>query len=71
MPSSDVKRLYSTDGTGIYAEATGDPSNWPLVLLSGLSLSGCVFDEMCADQRLLDSLYIVRTRIHSTHCVAR
>ncbi|KAJ6508937.1 alpha/beta-hydrolase [Mycena sanguinolenta] len=60
MPSSNVKHLQSTDGTSIFAEATGDPGNLPLVLLSGLSLSGCVFDDMCADQRLLDSLYIVR-----------
>ncbi|KAJ7671530.1 alpha/beta-hydrolase [Mycena polygramma] len=60
MPSSDVKILRSTDGTTIFAEATGDPNNLHLVLLSGLSLSGCVFDDMCADRRLLDSLYIVR-----------
>lgn len=60
MPSSNVKILRSTDGTSIFAEATGDPSNLHLVLLSGLTLSGCVFDDMCADQRLLDSLYIVR-----------
>ncbi|KAF7330212.1 Alpha/beta-hydrolase [Mycena venus] len=60
MPSSDVKILSSTDGTRIFAEATGDPSNLHLVLLSGLTLSGCVFDDMCADQRLLDSLYVVR-----------
>ncbi|KAJ7199560.1 Alpha/Beta hydrolase protein [Mycena haematopus] len=63
MPSSDVKRLHSTDGTSIFAEATGDPGNLPLVLLSGLSLSGCIFDDMCADQRLLDSLYIGRARV--------
>jgi len=59
-PTSDVKLLHSTDGTSIFSEATGDPSNPHLVLLSGLSLSGCVFDDLCSDQRLLDSLYIVR-----------
>ncbi|KAJ7352316.1 alpha/beta-hydrolase [Mycena albidolilacea] len=66
MPPSDVKILHSTDGTTIFAEATGHPSNLHLVLLSGLTLSGCIFDDMCADQRLLDSLYIVRydTRGH-------
>jgi hypothetical protein len=62
MPPSDVKILHSTDGTTIFAEATGHPSNLHLVLLSGLTLSGCVYDDMCADQRLLDSLYIVRER---------
>jgi pimeloyl-ACP methyl ester carboxylesterase len=60
MPASSVKILHSTDGTTIFAEATGDPRNLHVVLLSGLSLSGCVFDDMCADQRLLETLYIVR-----------
>ncbi|KAJ7760664.1 alpha/beta-hydrolase [Mycena maculata] len=60
MPPSAVKNLRSTDGTTIFAEATGNPNNLHLVLLSGLSLSGCVFDDMCADQRLLESLYVVR-----------
>ncbi|KAJ7443858.1 alpha/beta-hydrolase [Mycena latifolia] len=60
MPQATVKILQSTDGTSIFAEATGDPRNLHLVLLSGLSLSGCIFDDMCADQRLLETLYIVR-----------
>ncbi|KAJ7697657.1 alpha/beta-hydrolase [Mycena rosella] len=60
MPPSTVKILRSTDDTTIFAEATGDPKNLHLVLLSGLSLSGCVFDDMCADERLLETLYIVR-----------
>ncbi|KAJ7746296.1 alpha/beta-hydrolase [Mycena metata] len=61
MSSSPTSKiLRSTDGTTIFAEATGDPGNLHLVLLSGLALSGCVFDGMCADQRLLESLYIVR-----------
>ncbi|KAJ7220212.1 alpha/beta-hydrolase [Mycena pura] len=58
--SSTVKLLQSPDGTTIFAEATGDPKNVHVVLVSGLSLSGCVFDGMCADQRLFDALYIVR-----------
>ncbi|KAJ7099930.1 alpha/beta-hydrolase [Mycena belliarum] len=60
MPQSTVKHLRSTDGTTLFAEATGDPRNLHLVLVSGLSLSGCVFDDLCADKRLLESLYIVR-----------
>ncbi|KAJ7131705.1 alpha/beta-hydrolase [Mycena crocata] len=60
MSPSTVKLLQSIDGTAIFAEATGDPHNLHLILLSGLTLSGCVFDDMCADQRLLESLYIVR-----------
>ncbi|KAJ7746289.1 alpha/beta-hydrolase [Mycena metata] len=59
-PSSTTKILRSTDGTSIFAEATGNPDNLHLVLLSGLSLSGCVFDDMCADQRLLEAVYVVR-----------
>ncbi|KAJ6509622.1 alpha/beta-hydrolase [Mycena vulgaris] len=58
--SSAVKVLQSTDGTSIYAEATGSPQNPHVVLLAGLCMSGCVFDDMCADHRLLDTLYIVR-----------
>ncbi|KAJ7183273.1 alpha/beta-hydrolase [Mycena filopes] len=59
-PTSTTKILHSSDGTAIFAEATGDPANPHLVLLSGLSLSGCVFDDMCARPRLLESLYVVR-----------
>jgi hypothetical protein len=66
MPPSDVKVLFSTDGTRLFAEATGDRSNPHLVLIAGLTLSGCVFDEICADKRLLDSLYIVRQQILPT-----
>ncbi|KAJ7284487.1 alpha/beta-hydrolase [Mycena rebaudengoi] len=58
--ASTVKILHSTDGTTIYAEATGEPHNPHVVLLAGLSLSGCVFDDLCADRRLLQKLYIVR-----------
>lgn len=60
MPApSTVKLLRSSDDTLIFAEATGNPSNPHVVLLAGLSLSGCVFDDFCSDQRLLDVLYIV------------
>ncbi|KAJ7097217.1 alpha/beta-hydrolase [Mycena belliarum] len=59
-PPSTVKVLESSDGTHIYAEATGAPHNPHVVLLAGLTLSGCVFDEFCAEQSLLDNLYIVR-----------
>ncbi|KAJ7076201.1 alpha/beta-hydrolase [Mycena belliarum] len=59
-PPSTVKVLESTDGTHIYAEATGAPHKPHVVLLAGLALSGCVFDEFCAEKRLLDNLYIVR-----------
>ncbi|EIM90674.1 alpha/beta-hydrolase [Stereum hirsutum FP-91666 SS1] len=61
MPApSTVKLLRSKDSTLIFAEATGDYSNPHVVLLAGLTLSGCAFDDFCSDQRLLDALYIVR-----------
>ncbi|KAJ7291606.1 alpha/beta-hydrolase [Mycena rebaudengoi] len=62
MPSlkPDMKILRSSDGTTIYAEATGFPHNPHLVLLAGLSLSGCIYDDLCADAQLLETLYIVR-----------
>ncbi|KAJ7930510.1 alpha/beta-hydrolase [Mycena leptocephala] len=31
-----------------------------VVLLAGLSLSGCIYDDLCADPQLLETLYIVR-----------
>ncbi|KAK7008114.1 alpha/beta-hydrolase [Favolaschia claudopus] len=57
---TDARTLHSSDGTVIFAEATGSPKNPSVVLISGLSLSGCVFDDLCADPRLLEKLYIVR-----------
>ncbi|KAJ7018952.1 alpha/beta-hydrolase [Mycena alexandri] len=57
---TDARVLHSSDGTAIYAEATGSARNPHLVLLAGLSLSGCIYDDLCADPQLLDTLYIVR-----------
>ncbi|KAJ6549281.1 alpha/beta-hydrolase [Mycena vulgaris] len=54
-----VKVLHSSDGTTIYAEATGTHDNPHVVLLAGLSLSGCIYDDLCADPQLLKTLYIV------------
>ncbi|KAJ7356418.1 alpha/beta-hydrolase [Mycena albidolilacea] len=57
---TDTRVLYSSDGTIIYAEATGSPHCPHLVLLAGLSLSGCIYDDLCLDRQLLEKLYIVR-----------
>ncbi|KAJ6500251.1 alpha/beta-hydrolase, partial [Mycena vulgaris] len=46
--------------TTIYAEATGAYDNPHVVLLAGLAFSGCIYDELCADPQLLETLYIVR-----------
>ena len=54
-----AKTIHSTDGTPIYAEATGNPKNPCVVLIHGLTLSGAVFDVVFADKRLLDRIYMV------------
>ncbi|KAF7290071.1 AB hydrolase-1 domain-containing protein [Mycena chlorophos] len=55
-----VKECTSSDGTKIYADATGNPANPSVVFAHGFALSGIVFDKLFADQRLLDNLYLVR-----------
>ncbi|KAJ7503180.1 alpha/beta-hydrolase [Mycena galericulata] len=54
------KFCSSTDGTLIYAEASGDPSNPSVVFAHGFLLSGIVFDNLFSDTRVLDKLYLVR-----------
>jgi pimeloyl-ACP methyl ester carboxylesterase len=39
-----TKTVTSTDGTAIYADATGSAGKPSLVFLHGLSLSGAVFE---------------------------
>lgn len=56
----DARNLTSVDGTRIYAEALGSPSNPPLLWIHGDSFSGLVFDKQFADPRLADSYYMVR-----------
>ncbi|EIW74739.1 alpha beta-hydrolase [Coniophora puteana RWD-64-598 SS2] len=55
-----VKQLKSTDGNDIYAEAVGDPSKPAVVLVHGFMLSAGAFDNLFADQKLLDKLYLIR-----------
>ncbi|KAJ6631403.1 alpha/beta-hydrolase [Mycena sp. CBHHK59/15] len=54
------KLLPSSDGTLIYAEASGDPGNPSVVFAHGFALSGIVFDKLSSDARVLDKLYLVR-----------
>ncbi|TFY63490.1 hypothetical protein EVG20_g6291 [Dentipellis fragilis] len=56
----NAKLVRSADGMRIFAEATGSPANPHVVLVPGVGFSGCVFDDFCADERLLAALYIVR-----------
>ncbi|KAJ7496636.1 hypothetical protein FB451DRAFT_1119524 [Mycena latifolia] len=54
------KLCLSSDGTPIYAEATGNPTNPSVVFAHGVALSGIVFDRLFADARMLEKLYLVR-----------
>ena len=54
------KRLISPDGTLVYAEAVGMPSNPHLVFLHGFSLSTVVFDSIFHNTRYADAFYLVR-----------
>lgn len=63
---TNAKRLTSTDGTIIYAEAVGSPSNPQLVFVHGFSLSTVVFDCIFNDPDYAEQYYLVRydTRGH-------
>ncbi|KAJ7143509.1 alpha/beta-hydrolase [Mycena crocata] len=60
MSATVSKICPSTDGTLIYAEASGNPANPGVVFAHGFALSGVVFDELFSDTRMLDKLYLVR-----------
>ncbi|KAJ6497450.1 alpha/beta-hydrolase [Mycena sanguinolenta] len=54
------KLCLSSDGTLIYAEASGNPANPSVVFAHGFALSGIVFDKLFSDARMLEKLYLVR-----------
>ncbi|KAF7350931.1 AB hydrolase-1 domain-containing protein [Mycena sanguinolenta] len=60
MPAIVSKLCLSSDGTVIYAEASGNPSNPSVVFAHGFALSGIVFDKLFSDSRILEKLYLVR-----------
>ncbi|KAJ7817246.1 hypothetical protein B0H14DRAFT_2374140 [Mycena olivaceomarginata] len=60
MPAAVLKLLLSSDGTPIYAEASGNPANPSVVFAHGFALSGIVFDKLFSDPRMLEKLYLVR-----------
>ena len=60
------KTVHSSDGTPIFAEAVGDPSNPSVVLVHGIQLSGTVYDNLFADKDLLGKLYMVRVTWYHT-----
>ncbi|KAK2466552.1 hypothetical protein APHAL10511_001414 [Amanita phalloides] len=58
--------VSSPDGTRIYAQALGDPSNPPIVFIHGFSLSSVIFDPIFDDPKWVERLYLIRydTRGH-------
>jgi pimeloyl-ACP methyl ester carboxylesterase len=59
MTQLTSKLCPSSDGTIIYAEAVGNPTNPSVVFVHGFALSGIVFDKLFADARMIDKLYLV------------
>ncbi|KAF9489234.1 alpha/beta-hydrolase [Pleurotus eryngii] len=57
---STAKIIASRDGTSIYADATGNPAKQSIVFVHGLALSGIVFDNFFANDRLRENYYLVR-----------
>ncbi|KAF4588256.1 hypothetical protein EYR38_010223 [Pleurotus pulmonarius] len=57
---SESKVVVSADGTEIYANAVGDPSQPALVFLHGFSTSTLVFDAIFDSPKWSSQLYLVR-----------
>ncbi|EGN93491.1 hypothetical protein SERLA73DRAFT_189656 [Serpula lacrymans var. lacrymans S7.3] len=55
-----VKRIPSSDGTIIFAEAIGNPLNPGVIFVPGLCLDSIVFDCLFSDKALLECVYMVR-----------
>lgn len=62
-----AKVVQSSDGTSIFAEAIGDPKNQSIVFAHGYGLSGQVWDNLFADDKLLRHFYLVRAIPVSSH----
>ncbi|KAJ7033416.1 Alpha/Beta hydrolase protein [Mycena alexandri] len=62
MSATVSKLCSSSDGTLIYAEASGNPTNPSVVFAHGFALSGIVFDKLFSDPRMLDKFYLDTVR---------
>ncbi|KAG2014999.1 hypothetical protein CC2G_008312 [Coprinopsis cinerea AmutBmut pab1-1] len=51
--------VTSSDGTGIYATAVGNPELPSIVFIHGFALSAKVFERLFSDSRLLQRFYLV------------
>jgi pimeloyl-ACP methyl ester carboxylesterase len=61
MPSIQTIHAVSADGTKIFAEAIGNPSNPVVVFVHGFSSSGLVFEKQFANSMMQENLYQVRS----------
>lgn len=57
--TSSAEIVLSADGTEIYADATGNPSNPSIVFIHGLGLSGAVWNDIFATQKYSRDFYLV------------
>lgn len=57
--SSSAKILTSSDGTKIYADASGNPDKPSIVFVHGQGLSGAVFDNIFFNKQYTEELYLV------------
>jgi len=58
--ASDERILTSPDGTRIWAEAIGDPTNTAIVFIHGMACSAMLFDKQFHDPMMLNKFYMVR-----------
>nr|GAT49062.1 predicted protein [Mycena chlorophos] len=58
--SVSVKECVSSDGTRIYASATGNAQGQSIIFVHGFALSGIVFDNLFEDERMLQNFHLVR-----------
>ncbi|OCB89738.1 alpha/beta-hydrolase [Sanghuangporus baumii] len=58
--AANSKILVSSDGTRIYADASGNPEKPGIVFIHGQGLSGAVFDVIFSDKRFTEEFYLVR-----------
>ena len=56
------KFVTSEDGTKLWTDAVGDPSNPSVVFIPGSSSSSLIFDKQFEDPDLTKSLYLVQRR---------
>ena len=55
-------QIASVDGHKLYAEATGDRARPHIVFVHGLGCTVHAFDAQFTDPRMLENLYMVRSR---------